>query len=109
MDDLVRFVSGQRLAFIGSLLAFGVAIYVVSPILARRRLERWAASHRLHLIEFSTMPFWKGPRAWRSTRYQSEYHIVVETVEGVRREGDLLENWPFLYLGGPSYEVEWHA
>jgi hypothetical protein len=109
VDDLAAFVSGQRLVFVGSLLAFGLFIFVVSPILARRRIKRWAASHRLHLIEFSSMPFWKGPRALRSTQYQSEYHIVVETADGVRREGALLENWPFLYLGGPSYEVEWDA
>ena len=109
MDDLVPLVSGQGLVFFGSLLALGVFIFVVSPILARRRLERWAASHRLRLIEFSAQPFWKGPRAWRSTQYQSEYHVVVETAQGERRAGALLENWPFLYLGRPSYQVEWHA
>jgi hypothetical protein len=103
----VPLLSWRGLIFFAFLIAFAAFILVVSPILARRRLERWAAARQLHLIEFNTTPFWRGPRAWRRNRYQWDYRILVEDSSGRRREGWLLENWPFLNLGHPDYEVRW--
>lgn len=99
--------SWQGLAFFAGLIVFGVLIYLLSPILARRRIERWAISQRLRLLDFRTAPIWDGPRAWTRNRYKLDYRIVVEDSAGRRREGWLLENWPFLDLGRPNYQVLW--
>jgi hypothetical protein len=36
-----------------------------------------------------------------------DYRVVVEEASGRRRAGWLLENWPFLDLGHPDYQLEW--
>jgi len=80
--------------------------YNLSTVLTRRRLARCAESQGLRLVSFSSTPSWKGPRAWRRNRYKVDYRIVVETRSGLRREGWLLEDWPFLNLGRPEFEVQ---
>jgi hypothetical protein len=97
----------QGLIFFASLVAFAVVLYRIAPILTRRRLERWARSQGLHLIESRTMPIWEGPRAWRRNRYKWNHRIVVEDSQGRRREGWLFEDQRFLNLGRPDYRVEW--
>jgi hypothetical protein len=105
--DAIPVVSWQGLIFFAFLLAFAILLYNLSPILTRRRLSRWAESRGFRLVSFSTVPFYEGPRAWRRNRYKFDYRVVVETQSGVRREGWLLEDWPFLELGSPKYEVQW--
>ena len=99
--------SWQALVFFAFLLVFAIALYNLSGVLTRRRLTRWAESRGLRLVSFSTVPPWEGPRAWQRNRYMCDYRIVVETRSGTRREGWLLEDWPFLDLGRPSFEVRW--
>jgi hypothetical protein len=105
--DAIPIVSWQGLIFLGGFAAFVILIYTVLPILTRRRLLRWAESRGFRLVSFSTVPLYEGPRAWRRNIYQFDYRVVVETQSGVRREGWLLEEWPFLNLGHPTYEVQW--
>ena len=105
--DRIPVVSWQGLIFLVALLVFAIVLYNLSPVLTRRRLTRWAASNGFRLVSFSTVPFYDGPRAWRRNRYKNDYRIVVETQAGVRREGWLLEDWPFLDLGRPTFEVHW--
>jgi hypothetical protein len=100
-------LSWQGLLFVSALAALALLLYAVSSILTRRRLQRWAASRGVRLVEYSTVPFWSGPRAFRRTRYQVDYRVVVEEASGRRRAGWLLENWPFLDLGHPDYQLEW--
>jgi hypothetical protein len=103
----VPLFSWRGLIFFASLIALATFIIIFAPILGRRRIQRWAAARQLRLIEFSTTPIWRGPRAWQRNRYQLDYRILVEDASGRRREGWLLENWPFLDLGRPDYEVLW--
>jgi hypothetical protein len=105
--DRIPVVSWQGLIFLVVLLIVAILLYNLSPVLTRRRLSRWATSSGFRLVSFSTVPFYDGPRAWQRNRYKCDYRIVVETQSGVRREGWLLEDWPFLDLGRPTYEVQW--
>ena len=95
-----RFVAGIDLLCI----SLGIRDSSLQPV---RRLSRWAESRGFRLVSFSTVPFYDGPRAWRRSRYKFDCRVVVETQSGVRREGWLLEDWPFLDLGRPTYEVRW--
>jgi hypothetical protein len=100
-----RFVAGIDLLCV----SLGIRDSSLQPvaILTRRRQSRWAESRGFRLVSFSTVPFYEGPRAWRRNRYKFDYRVVVEAQSGVRREGWLLEDRPFLDLGRPKYEVQW--
>lgn len=99
--------SWQGLVFVVSLGVVGVLLYSIAPILTRRRIERWARSQGLRLLECRTMAAWEGPRAGRRNRYQWDHRIAVDDSQGRRREGWLFEDQPFLNLGRTEYRVEW--
>ena len=97
--------------FVVGLVVVGVALVwplsVLSDNLARRRLQRWAAANGYHLIEFHQAWAWQGPRAWRRTRAQQDYRVVVHDAQGNRREGWLLGTYGWLGFGGEEYEEQW--
>jgi hypothetical protein len=57
----------KGLVFFLGLAAVILAAAAVGDWYVRRKLERWAHTHGLRLLEFSGAPFWRGPRAWRRT------------------------------------------
>jgi hypothetical protein len=75
----------------------------------RRKLDRWAASLGVRLIEYRGEPFWRGPRAWRRTEQQHDVRVVVETRDGVRREGWVLFTGPWHGFGPDRVDEEWDA
>ena len=74
---------------------------------ARRKLERWARTNDLRLLEFNGAPFWRGPRAWRRTDDQEDYRVVVEEAGGRRRSGWLLYTSRWRGLGPQKVEIRW--
>jgi hypothetical protein len=89
---------------IGALL---VVLIAVGEWMARRKIERWAQSHGLELVQFKGAPAWRGPRAWTRTENQEDYHIVVQDAAGRRRSGWLLYTSPWHSLGRQAVEVMW--
>ena len=73
----------------------------------RRKLERWARTNSLRLLDFSGAPFWRGPRAWRRTDDQEDYRVVVEDADGRRRTGWLLYTSRWRGLGPQKVEIRW--
>jgi hypothetical protein len=83
------------------------ALAMLSDNLARLRLHRWAKENGYQLIQFRQAWFWQGPRAWRRTRYQQDYRVVIDDAQGHRRAGWLLGTNRWLGLGSEQYQVQW--
>jgi hypothetical protein len=94
------------LFFLGLAAAIVIAV-VFGDWYVRRKLERWARTRGLRLLEFSGAPFWRGPRAWRRMDYQEDYHVVVEDAAGRRRSGWLLYTSRWHGLGPQKIEIRW--
>jgi hypothetical protein len=91
MDQVLFESSPRNIAlFLLALAAFTVVAVRVGDWFLRRKLERWADSQRVKLIEFRGAPFWSGPRAWWRTEEQHDVRVVVETRDGLRQEGWVL-------------------
>ena len=79
----------------GLLFLLGVTVVILAAAAfgewyVQRKVERWARTRGLQLLEFSGAPFWRGPRAWRRNDDQEDYRVVVEDAAGRRRSGWLL-------------------
>ena len=83
------------------------ALVMLSTSLARRRLGSWAQQNGYRLVQFRQAWFWQGPRAWRRTRYQQDYRVIVDDAQGHRRAGWLLGTNRWLGLGSEQYEEQW--
>jgi len=58
----------KSLVFVLGLVAVMLAAAAFGNWYVRRKIERWARTHGLRLLEFSGAPFWRGPRAGRRSR-----------------------------------------
>jgi len=97
----------KGLVFISGLAAVIFAAAAFGEWYVQRKVERWARTHGLRLVEFSGAPFWRGPRAWRRTDDQEDYRVVVEDAAGRRRSGWLLYTSRWRGLGPQRIEVRW--
>jgi hypothetical protein len=97
----------KGLVFVLGLAAVMLAAAAFGNWYVRRKLERWARSNGLRLLEFSGAPFWRGPRAWRRTDDQEDYRVVVEDAAGRRRSGWLLYTSRWRGLGPQKVEIRW--
>ena len=88
-------------------VGFVVALIALSQAMAWYGLSRWAQREGFRLVDFQSALFWQGPRAWRRTRYQQEYHVVVEDPAGRQRSGWVLRTQTWLGFGPAEYKVEW--
>jgi hypothetical protein len=95
------------LLFILGLAAVTLAAAAFGAWYVRRKIERWARTQGLRLLEFGGAPFWRGPRAWRRTDDQEDYRVVVEDAAGRRRSGWLLYTSRWRGLGPQEVEVRW--
>jgi hypothetical protein len=98
--------------FEGLMFVLGLAVAILAAAAfgtwhVRRKLERWARTNDLRLLEFSGAPFWRGPRAWLRTDDQEDYRVVVEDAGGRRRSGWLLYTSRWRGLGRQKVETRW--
>lgn len=84
-----------------------LALAPLSDSLAGRRSRRWAQANGYRLIAFRQAWFWQGPRAWKRTRYQQDYRIVIHDAQGNRRVGWLLGTNRWLGFRQEEYEEQW--
>jgi len=96
----------------GLLFLLGLTVVILAAAAfgewyVQRKVERWARTRGLQLLEFSGAPFWRGPRAWRRNDDQEDYRVVVEDAAGRRRSGWLLYTSRWRGLGPQEVEVRW--
>ncbi|HMP04608.1 MAG TPA: hypothetical protein PKD86_10230 [Gemmatales bacterium] len=69
----------------GFLVAIGVVIFVaiwMTEARAQHMLRQWAAGLGVELVSAKRCWLWRGPYAWRSTKNQYVYAVVVRDTTG---------------------------
>ena len=89
-------------------VSFVAAALWFSMWYTERHLRRWAADRGYELLEWHFSPFWRGPRAFRRFRWQSDYRVAVhEPRRERRRDGWLMVDWPIFGIGAPKVKAWW--
>ncbi len=94
----------------GYVLLGGAVILLLwlSRIYWRNKLTRWAREQGYTLIRYRGAWFFEGPSAWRRSKNQHAFRVVVEDRNGLRRSCWIMFGtfWGFTW-GNPVTAVEW--
>jgi hypothetical protein len=104
VDALTSLLSDTIIDF-GLIVVLAIGGILWGRIVYRRRIERWARSKHLTLVDWRPAWFYEGPDAPFRSRYRPVFWIEVEDKDGLPATGWLVFSW---WIFSSDVEVEWN-